>query len=66
MIMERQVVKCYLECHFAHKDCGKDVVGDGEEDSFLDTHTHRQRERDSQGEATAIMASKTLLTAPLR
>lgn len=27
--VERQVVKCYLECHLAHKDRSKDVVGDG-------------------------------------
>lgn len=32
---ERQVVKCYLESHLAHKDGSKDVVGNGEKDSFL-------------------------------
>ena len=45
-VIERQVVKCYLECHLAHKDGSKDVVGDGEEDSFLDRQTERGRERE--------------------
>lgn len=34
-------VKCYLESHLAHKDGGEDVVGDGEEDSFLETQSER-------------------------
>lgn len=29
------LIKRYLECHLAHKDGSKDVVGDGEKDSFL-------------------------------
>lgn len=39
VVIEKQVVKCYLECHLAHKDGCKDVVGDGEKDSFLDRQT---------------------------
>lgn len=35
-VIERQVVKRYLERHLAHKDGSKDVVGDGEKDSLLD------------------------------
>lgn len=33
--IESQVVKRYLESHLAHKNGCKDVVGDGEKDSFL-------------------------------
>lgn len=47
-VIKRQVVKCYLECHLAHKDGSKNVVGDGEKDSFLDQQTggriHSQKE----------------------
>lgn len=42
-VIERQVVKCYLECHLAHKDGSKNVVGDGEKDSFLDPTNRRER-----------------------
>lgn len=39
-------VKCYLESHLAHKDGGEDVVGDGEEDSFLETQSERGEDDD--------------------
>lgn len=66
-VKESQVVKCYLECHLAHKDGSKDVVGDGEEDSFLDRQTGAEKEaRQSDRGNGAIRGSQTLLTAPLR
>lgn len=45
VVIEIRVIKCYLECHLAHKDGSKDVVGDGEEDSFLDRQTGGGREK---------------------
>lgn len=44
-VIERRAVKCYLECHLADKDGSKDVVGDGEKDSFLSRQTGGGRER---------------------
>lgn len=38
-------VKCYLESHLAHKDGGENVVGDGEEDSFLGDAVGERRRR---------------------
>lgn len=56
----RHAVKCYLECHLAHKDGGEDVVGDGEEDSFLDGQTGAGREG---GEEEDIMQFKVKINS---
>lgn len=47
-------VKCYLESHLAHKDGGEDVVGDGEEDSFLEAEAQSERGEDKDDQRVKI------------
>lgn len=56
-VIERQVVKCYLERHLAHKDGSKDVVGDGEKDSLLDGQDIERVRKNRNG---PIRSSKNL------
>lgn len=66
-VTDRQALKCYLECHLADKDGGEDVVGDSEEDSFLDRQTEAGRwgQQSERGDVV-IRGGPALLTAPLR
>lgn len=52
-------VKCYLESHLAHKDGGEDVVGDGEEDSFLDDAVGEEEEETIRGKNSFIRSFMT-------
>lgn len=65
-VIERQVVKCYLECHLAHKDGSKNVVGDGEKHSFLDQQREREKNSQSERGVGAIRDTKTILNALFR
>lgn len=64
-VIDRQALKCYLECHLADKDGGEDVVGDSEEDSFLDRKKQAgRRGQQSERGGVVIRGSPALLTAP--